>query len=100
MSTSLKTQAATKAPELTTISLDELEATGREEDRGFGQAIAYGSIVGIVAFTIVVAIAVKLVAPDLDAGGIAAIAIWTGAWAGLFLGGTIAVGRWSMRQGH
>jgi hypothetical protein len=28
------------------------------------------------------------------------IAVWCGIWSGVFLGGTVAVGRWSMRQGH
>lgn len=75
-----------------------------EEDRGFGLAIVWGSIFGIAGFTLLVAVAVKLVASsmgyDIPAGALAAIAVWTGAWAGLFLGGTVAVGRWSMRRGH
>jgi len=28
-------------------------------------------------------------------GALVAISIWTGVWAGPFLGGTVAVGRWS-----
>lgn len=75
-----------------------------EEDRGFGLAIVWGSVFGITIFTLLVALVVKLVASGLDydipAGAIAAIAVWTGVWAGLFLGGTVAVGRWSMHRGH
>ncbi|WP_208027373.1 hypothetical protein [Rhabdothermincola sediminis] len=73
-----------------------------EDDRGFGSAIVWGSMVGILAFTLLVAVAVKAVAASMDydmpLGAVAAIAVWTGAWAGLFLGGTVAVGRWSAHR--
>jgi hypothetical protein len=78
--------------------------TTDEIDRGFGAAIVWGSIVGIVVFAVLIAIgtvlAARSVGVDLEAGAVAAIAVWTGIWGGLFLGGTVAVGRWSMRQGH
>jgi hypothetical protein len=69
-------------------------------DRSYGKAIVIGSIVGIVVFMAVMWLVVKALAPDWSAGAVAIIAVWTGIWSGLFLGGTIAVGRWSMRQGH
>jgi hypothetical protein len=87
-------------PDLDVDQLAELEAEGREQDRGFGRAIAVGSIAGIAVFIVALAAVVKIVAPELTAAAIAGIAVWTGVWAGLFLGGTLAVGRWSMRNHH
>lgn len=69
-------------------------------DQSYGRAIAIGSIVGIVAFTAAMWLAVRVLAPEWPAGAVTGIAIWCGVWSGLFLGGTVAVGRWSMRQGH
>jgi len=69
-------------------------------DRTYGKAIIIGSVVGILVFTVAMWLVVKALAPDWSGGAIAGIAVWCGIWSGLFLGGTIAVGRWSMRQGH
>jgi hypothetical protein len=69
-------------------------------DRSYGRAIAVGSIVGILAFTAAMWIAVRLLAPEWPAGAVTGIAVWCGIWSGVFLGGTVAVGRWSTRQGH
>ncbi len=68
---------------------------GAAEDLGFGKAIVIGAALGIVVMTVALAALVKVLAPDIPAGAIAAIAAWTGVWAGLFLGGTVTVGRWS-----
>jgi hypothetical protein len=69
-------------------------------DRSYGKAVIIGSVVGIVLFTIGAWLVLQALAPDWSGGPNAIIAIWMGIWSGLFLGGTIAVGRWSMRQGH
>jgi hypothetical protein len=69
-------------------------------DVSYGRAIVVGSIVGIVVFSIAMWVVVKALAPEWPAGAAAGIAGWCGLWSGLFLGGTIAVGRWSLRQGH
>ena len=71
-----------------------------EADIAFGRAIVIGSIVGILVFTAAMGLVVKALAPEWPVGAIAGIAVWCGLWSGLFLGGTIAVGRWSMSQGH
>ena len=71
-----------------------------EADRSYGRAIVIGSIVGIVLFTAAMGLMVKALAPEWSVGSVAVIAVWTGIWSGLFLGGTIAVGRWSMKNGH
>ncbi len=121
MSSALSAPIPTTAPEVAQTEAARTEAAGPvavdtgaaapsaapttdEVDRGFGAAIVWGSILGIVAFAVLIAIGTVLAARsvdvDLEAGAVAAIAVWTGIWGGLFLGGTVAVGRWSMRQGH
>lgn len=69
-------------------------------DLSYGKAILIGSVVGIIVFTAAMWLVVKALAPEWSGGAVAIIAVWCGIWSGLFLGGTIAVGRWSMRQGH
>jgi Mg/Co/Ni transporter MgtE len=71
-----------------------------DTDRTYGRAILAGAGAGIVLFIVAVAAVVKALAPDWPMGAVVGIAVWTGAWTGLFLGGTVAVGRWSLRQGH
>jgi hypothetical protein len=68
---------------------------GREEDLGFGRAVLIGSGIGIVVMIVALFAILRVIAPDIPAGMDAAIAVWTGAWTGLFLGGTVTVGRWS-----
>ena len=70
-----------------------------DADRGFGHAILVGSVAGVILFIAAAWLVVKGVS-DLTWGESGVIALWTGAWSGLFLGGTVAVGRWSLRQGH
>ena len=74
-----------------------LEA-GLDEDLGFGRAVVVGTIVGIVAMVAGVTLVVHLLVPDWPIGSVLAISVWTGVWAGLFLGGTVTVGRWSGRR--
>jgi hypothetical protein len=69
-------------------------------DISYGKAIVIGSVVGIVLFTAAMWLIVKALAPDWPSGSVTGIAVWCGIWSGLFLGGTIAVGRWSMKHGH
>jgi MFS-type transporter involved in bile tolerance (Atg22 family) len=58
-------------------------------------------VIGIVLFIAAVWAVVRAIAPaEWPAGAVTAIAVWTGIWCGLFLGGTVAVGRWSLEQGH
>jgi hypothetical protein len=75
-------------------------ATVDDLDLSYGRAIVIGSVVGIVVFIAVMWLVVKAIAPEWSSGAVAVIAVWCGIWSGLFLGGTIAVGRWSMRNGH
>ena len=74
--------------------------TTDDDDRSFGRAIVVGSVLGILAFIALLWVMMKLIAPDWSLGATGIVAIWTGHWCGLFLGGTIAVGRWSHNQGH
>ena len=76
-------------------SIDADVEAGEAEDVGFGKAIVIGAAVGIVVMTVGLAALLKVLAPDTPAGAIVGIAVWTGVWAGLFLGGTVTVGRWS-----
>lgn len=69
-------------------------------DRSYGRAVVVGSVAGIVVFIALLWVVVKMIAPDWSIGASGVVAIWTGLWCGLFLGGTIAVGRWSHNQGH
>jgi hypothetical protein len=71
-----------------------------EVDVSYGKAIVIGSVVGILLFTAAMWLIVKALAPEWSAGAVTVIAVWCGIWSGLFLGGTIAVGRWSMKHGH
>jgi len=71
-----------------------------EVDVSYGKAIVIGSVVGILLFTAAMWLIVKALAPEWSAGSVTVIAVWCGIWSGLFLGGTIAVGRWSMKHGH
>lgn len=71
------------------------------EDIGFGKAILYGSLIGIVVFGVLCFVALRLIDTSISLAADLGISVWVGVWGGLFLGGTIAVGRWSMRQtGH
>lgn len=82
----------------------EIEAqaapTNDEADRSFGRAIVVGSVLGILGFIALLWVMVSMIAPDWSLGATGIVALWTGLWCGLFLGGTIAVGRWSHNQGH
>lgn len=68
-------------------------------DRGFGHAILTGTIGGVLVVIALCWVVVKAVS-DLTWADAGIIALWVGVWSGVFLGGTVAVGRWSMRQGH
>lgn len=92
--------AAVPAARVTVAPPDDDLARAEAVDRSYLHAIGVGALVGIVAFIAVAWVAVKALAPDWPAGAVLAIAGWTGLWSGMFLGGTIAVGRWSARQGH
>jgi hypothetical protein len=71
------------------------------EDIGFGKAILWGSIIGIVVFGLMCFVAIRIVGSSISVIADVGISLWVGIWGGLFLGGTIAVGRWTMRQtGH
>jgi hypothetical protein len=71
------------------------------EDIGFGKAILYGSLIGIVVFGVMCFVAIRLIDASISLAADLGISVWVGLWGGLFLGGTIAVGRWSKRRtGH
>ena len=72
------------------------------EDWGFAKAMIRGSVVGIIVFIaliygIVYAINASMGGPWSPAS-VGVIALWTGVWAGLFLGGTVSVGLWSHKR--
>lgn len=80
----------------TSIPAAEPDAqAGELEDVSFGRAIVIGSVIGIVAMIALITATMRIVAPDQPWGVTLGIAVWTGIWAGLFLGGTVTVGRWS-----
>ena len=89
-------------PEVSPLVAEIVPApTTDDADRSFGKAVITGSIIGIILFIAAVWVGVRAVAPaEWPAGAITAIAVWTGVWCGLFLGGTVAVGNWSLKQGH
>ena len=78
-------------PSAAEANLAEAEA----EDIGFGKAILVGSAIGILVMVFLVAVALRLLDPEMAWGATIGISVWTGIWAGLFLGGTITVGKWA-----
>ncbi len=68
--------------------------------RGFGRAILLGAVVGIVVWTAVISLVVKVQWPTLETPAVLGIGLWTGIWGGMFLGGTITVGLWSHKNFH
>jgi hypothetical protein len=72
-----------------------LDEDALAEDVGFGKAIIIGSAAGIIVMVLGLVALLKVLAPDMPIGAVLAIAAWTGVWAGLFLGGTVTVGRWA-----
>ncbi|HEY5154707.1 MAG TPA: hypothetical protein VIJ47_08240 [Acidimicrobiales bacterium] len=72
-----------------------LDEEGLAEDIGFGKAIIIGSVAGIVVMVLGLVALIKVLAPDMPIGAVLAVSVWTGVWAGLFLGGTVTVGRWA-----
>ena len=89
----------------TTTATDAHADTGaidETEDWGFAKAMIRGSVIGIVVFIaliygIVFAINQSMGGP-WNSASIGVIALWTGVWAGLFLGGTVSVGLWSHKR--
>jgi len=77
---------------------DENLAEGLATDIGFGRAVIIGSLAGIVVMVAAIAVTLRLLDPDLSVAAVLGIAGWVGVWAGLFLGGTVTVGRWAGQQ--
>lgn len=96
----MSSAATVKASPTAPVIAAQPAPTTDDADRSYGRAITVGSVLGIVAFIALLWVVVKLLAPDWSVGATGIIAVWTGLWCGLFLGGTIAVGRWSQKQGH
>ena len=96
----MSSAATVKASPTAPVIAAQPAPTTDDVDRSYGRAITIGSVLGIVAFIALLWVVVKLLAPDWSVGATGIIAVWTGLWCGLFLGGTIAVGRWSQKQGH
>ena len=76
-----------------------VQMTGDPIDRGFAKAIVIGALVGIPIFMAIIA-AIVVSQWDVGVGPAIGISLWTGIWAGLFMGGTIVVGRWSAKNMH
>ncbi len=73
-----------------------------KEDMGFAWAMIRGSAIGIVFFIVVIFAMVWFLNARSDGtwdpAAIGVIALWTGIWAGLFLGGTVSVGLWAHKR--
>ena len=83
----------------TTTSEHETEADeGKAEDMSFAKAVLSGSAIGIVIMMVIMGLTMKVFAPDAITGSAAAVAVWSGLWAGLFLGGTVSVGLWAHKR--
>ena len=79
-------------------NMDEMTAEGKAEDMGFAKAILLGSAIGIAIMMAIMGLTMKVFAPDAITGTAAAVAVWTGLWAGLLLGGTVSVGMWAHKR--
>ena len=90
--------AATTSPAPTAGT--ELPPSTDDIDRGFGLAIVVGAIFGIIAMSALMTGITYAIDPDMGWGAAAAVGVWCGIWAGLFLGGTVKVGRWSAKHYH
>jgi hypothetical protein len=64
----------------------------------FAKAVLSGSAIGIVIMMVIMGLTMKVFAPDAITGSAAAVAVWSGLWAGLFLGGTVSVGLWAHKR--
>ena len=67
------------------------------EFSSFWKAIVAGILLGIPILGAVVGLAVHLLAPDMDAASVIAVAVWVSLFCGPFLAGTVTVGLSSRR---
>jgi hypothetical protein len=102
MSSTLSRSRAAERAATPPIPVRQTTAESVKDDRddvaGFARAVAVGVAVGVPIVGVLIATLVKIAAPDMDAIGVVAIAIWVSLWIGVFLGGTVTVGLWSSRQ--
>lgn len=69
-------------------------------DKDYTRAILLGIVVGVPLLAVVAFVAFRIAVPDTSTGDLASLAIWTGLWAGVFVGGTIAVWNYVRRLEH
>lgn len=76
--------------------MSEVDFTDKDDTR----AILLGIVVGVPLLAVVAFVAFRIAVPDTSTGDLASLAIWTGLWAGVFVGGTIAVWNYVRRLEH
>jgi len=69
-------------------------------DRDYTKAIMIGIAVGVPLIAVLAFVAFEAVQPETSTGALASLAVWTGLWAGVFVGGTIAVWNYVRRLEH
>lgn len=69
-------------------------------DKDYSKAILLGIVVGVPLLAVVSFGAFRIALPDMSFGGLASLAVWTGLWLGVFVGGTIAVWNYVRRLEH
>lgn len=88
-------------PEIDQATIAEVPTGEAQEDTEFGgfvHAIVLGVFFGVPAIALLIAVLVKVAAPDISTAGLIGIVVWVAAWIGVFLGGTVTVGLWSAKQ--
>lgn len=90
------------SPDVTDTHQTETGPIDEKEDMGFAMAMVRGSAIGIVIFIALIYGLVWVLTQRSGANwspaSIGVIALWTGVWAGLFLGGTVSVGLWAHKR--
>lgn len=69
-------------------------------DKDYTKAIVLGIVVGVPLLALLAFGAFRVALPDTSLGTLASLAVWTGLWAGVFVGGTIAVWNYVRRLEH
>jgi hypothetical protein len=98
MSSTLSRPRAMTTAEAVTIPEHGLAEQDESEFGGFVHAIVLGVLIGVPVVGLLIALLVKLAAPDTSTAGVIGIAVWVAAWIGMFLGGTVTVGLWSRHR--
>ena len=60
-------------------------------DGEFARSVAFGAAIGIPAMGVLTFLVTREVTPETHTAAIVGLAVWVGMWAGLFIGGIVAV---------